>query len=200
PRSSAPVRPGPSCAADPDARRARSRRRPGRSARPGTTRRRRRRRTIATAPWCASARRSAWPCRDLFPRRPAAPARQRAHPARRRRQAAPMLADVGWCPRTLWPPYRRPPPPSPTLDRAATGCRCRGLSSCSFEVSGSPCASELEAGGEGVGRIEHVLADTGHPGAAGDGRDDRVVLADRGGADQAAGEPAADERLVDEVG
>src|SRR5699024_8813783 len=75
----------------------------------------------------------------------------------------------------------------------------RGMS---VEVVGAAVGegSQHEALGVRVRRIEHVLGGAGDPGPAGHGGDDGLVLADAGGADQAAHEARADEGLVDEVG
>src|SRR5579885_1517472 len=63
-----------------------------------------------------------------------------------------------------------------------------------------PCLrSEIEARGERISRIEEVLGHAGDPGAAAHLGDDPRHGAERDLLDEAAGEPAADDRLVDEL-
>src|SRR3954449_3285004 len=61
-----------------------------------------------------------------------------------------------------------------------------------------PRSLQREAGGEGVGRVERVLAHAGDPRSAGDLGDHGGAPGDLGLLDEAAGEPGADPRLVHE--
>src|SRR3954464_9070472 len=61
-----------------------------------------------------------------------------------------------------------------------------------------PRSLQREAGGEGVGRVEQVLAHAGDRRAAGDLGDHGGAPSDLGRRDEAAGEAGADHRLVHE--
>src|SRR5690606_26351641 len=78
-----------------------------------------------------------------------------------------------------------------------SSCVTSGLLVC--RAGGIRERSEAEARRVGVRRVEQVLRGAGDPGAAGDGRQDARAVPDRRPTEDAAGEPGADERLVDEV-